>query len=454
MLRAEVALRVRFPSSLPPPERARAACPLAESCTGYPRLVPLPADDVSLSGRETWALVICQPLAQLSNQALLPSLGAMRADLDLSYAELGWVVAAFGVTRLVVDLPAGNLASRWNPRSVLIAALALSAVGSSAGVLATTGWQIAFVRLVIGVGSAVAQAMLLAWIVGGSGQAARGRALSYSEAFFSSAGLVIPVLGGLLAAPLGWRVAFVMGAVAALAGALSIVWCTRSSSAARAVGLTRGTGAKTQSAQRVGWLDLRAGGKVLLAAYLATFGVFFCRNGMLNSVVPVLGAERFGMSPFEIGALFSAINAVGIGAVLVGGRSADRFGRYRVLVPALALVSFSQGLLLAVQDSATYILVGLMQGVACFANPIPTIVMGDALTPALRARGIAVYRAVCDVAILSAPASMGLSIQAAGFHAAEMLNFVVSAIVVLGVYVLYASSRSKVPKLAASASDG
>src|SRR5437879_11384086 len=40
-----------------------------------------------------------------------------------------------------------------------------------------------------------------------------------------------------------------------------------------------------------------------------------------------------------------------------------------------------------------------------------------ALTPRLRSRGIAVYRAVCDLALLSAPASMGLALQAAGFGA-------------------------------------
>src|SRR5437762_11597407 len=98
------------------------------------------ADEQLLSRGEAWALVGCQPLAQLSNMALLPSLGALRADLELSYAELGWVVAAFGIARLVVDLPAGNLASRWNPRSVLIAAFALSGVASAAGVLAGNAW--------------------------------------------------------------------------------------------------------------------------------------------------------------------------------------------------------------------------------------------------------------------------------------------------------------------------
>src|ERR1051326_3403460 len=98
------------------------------------------AESESLNRLETLALVVCQPLAQLSNQALLPSLGALRADLDLSYAELGWVVAAFGITRLVVDLPAGGLAHRWNPRSVLIAGLTLSTIGSLAGLFAATAW--------------------------------------------------------------------------------------------------------------------------------------------------------------------------------------------------------------------------------------------------------------------------------------------------------------------------
>jgi MFS family permease len=343
----------------------------------------------------------------------------------------------------VVDLPAGNLATRWNPRSLLIAALALSALASAAGLLAANAAQIATVRLLIGVASAIAQAMLLAWIVGGSGRVARGTVLARSEAFFSLTGLFIPAVGGLLAASvLGWRVAFVLGALAAGVGMVAIVFGTRSSSAAHAVGLStaREPSAKTD------WLALRSGGKVLLASYLATFVVFYCRNGMLNSVVPVLGAEQFSFTPFEIGLLFSVINALGMGAVLLGGRWADRFGRYRVLVPSLALLTLAQGLLLVVHDPLTYVVVGLVQGLACFINPIPTIVMGDALLPHLRARGIAVYRAVCDVAILSAPAMMGLAIQRAGFNAAEAVNFTVAFVMLGAVWLLYSLSfapRSK-----------
>lgn len=396
----------------------------------------LKADDGFLTRAEVWALVGCQPLAQLSNQALLPSLDAMRQDLDLSYAELGWVVAAFGLARLVVDLPAGSLAIRWNPRAVLIVALAASAVGSGMGVFAANAWQIATVRLLIGVGSSIAQAMILAWLVGGSGRVARGRVLARSEALFSLSGLFVPALGGLLAGPLGWRVAFVLGALAAGGGLLAIALGTRSSSAARSVNQSTVSDSPGE-AQPAGWFELRAGGKVLVAAYLATFVVFFCRNGMLNAIFPVLGAERLGVQPFEIGLLFSVINAIGIGAVLLGGRSGDRFGRYRMVLPGLALLTLAQALLFAIHDPLTYVLVGLVQGLACFVNPLPTIVMGDALTPRLRARGIAVYRAVCDLAVLSAPASLGMALQLNGFGGAELLSLIVCAIALGGVSVLY-----------------
>jgi MFS family permease len=401
------------------------------------------ADDELLNGAETWALVICQPLAQLSNQALLPALGSMRADLSLSYVELGWVVAAFGFARLLADLPAGGLASRWNPRMVLMSAFAASAIASALGVFATNVWQIAAVRLLIGIASSIAQAMILAWLVGGSGSAARGRVMARSEAFFSVTGLVIPALGGLLAGPFGWRVAFVLGALAAAFGLLAVFGFTKASGAARAVGPEdRPTASHPKkTSPKPGWLELRQGGHMLLSAYLATFVVFFSRNGLLNAGLPVLGADKLGFAPFEIGLLFSVINAVGIGAVLLGGRLGDRFGRYGMLAPAVGLLLGSQLLMLLIQDQLTYVVIGLLQGLAAFVNPLPASLLGDALPPRLRARGIAVYRAVCDAALLSAPAVLGLTLQLGGFAAAELATAAVTLAVLIAILILRRQTR-------------
>src|SRR5260370_32492178 len=98
-----------------------------------------------------------------------------------------------------------------------------------------------------------------------------------------------------------------------------------------------------------GWRELRLGGHVLLGAYVATFVIFFSRNGLLNAVLPVMGADRFGIQPSEIGLLFSAMNALSIGVVLLGGRAGDRFGRYRLIAPGLALLLLCHVLLFLVQ---------------------------------------------------------------------------------------------------------
>ena len=424
----------------PPPgkDTARATKPGLDHAISRPT-----ADDELLNGAETWALVVCQPLAQLSNQALLPSLGSMRADLNLSYVELGWVVAAFGFARLVADLPAGGLASRWNPRTVLMMAFAASAIASALGVFASNVWQIAAVRLLIGIASSIAQAMILAWLVGGSSSAARGRVMARSEAFFSVTGLVVPALGGLLAGPFGWRVAFVLGALAAALGLLAVFGFTRASGAARAVGL-EDRPAPMKSSPQPGWLELRQGGHILLAAYLSTFVVFFSRNGLLNAGLPVLGADKLGFQPFEIGLLFSTVNAVAIGAVLLGGRLGDRFGRYRMLAPAVALLLGSQLLLFLIQDQVTYIVIGLLQGLAAFLNPLPASLLGDALPPRLRARGIAVYRAVCDVALLTAPAVLGLTLELGGFAAAEFVTAALTLAVLVTILALGRSAQTTV----------
>ena len=433
------------------------------------------ADDVFLAPAEGWALVGAQPLAQVSNMALLPSLGALKADLNLTYGELGAVVAAFGLARLLTDLPAGGLARRWNPRSVLLVSFAVGILGSTLGALAVNAWQVAAVRLLIGVASSASQAMIMAWLLGGSGRAARGKVMACGEAFFSVAGLVIPALGGLLAVQLSWRAAFVLGALAAAIGFATVLMFTRASGGARSVGLpveipapaieprdaarsvglpveipapaTEAIGANPAHAPAVtqtnvvpmsGWGALRAGGRVLLAVYIAAFVVFFCRNGLLNAVVPVMGTDRLGLQPYEIGVLFSAVNALSIGVVLLGGRAGDRFGRYRLLAPGLAVLLVAQLLLFAVRDVVTYAAIALLQGVSFFVNPLPPGLLGDALPPRARAQGVAAYRAVSDLAVLSAPAAMGVALQLGGFPAAEFTSVLVIAVALIAVTLLAA----------------
>jgi MFS family permease len=197
-----------------------------------------------------------------------------------------------------------------------------------------------------------------------------------------------------------------------------------------------GTAARPAPGLLSGWRELRQGGRVLVSVYIATFVVFFCRNGLLNAVVPVMGTDRFGIQPSEIGLLFSAINALSIGVVLLGGRAGDHFGRYKLLAPGLAILLVCQFLLLFVQDPISYVVLGLLQSLSFFVNPLPPGLLGDALPPRSRPQAIAVYRAVSDLALLAAPSIMGLSLQLGGFQAAELASVAVIAAALVAVTAL------------------
>jgi len=93
-----------------------------------------------------------------------------------------------------------------------------------------------------------------------------------------------------------------------------------------------------------------------------------------------------------------------------------------------------------IQDQLTYIVIGLLQGLAAFVNPLPASLLGDSLPPRLRARGIAVYRAVCDVALLTAPAVLGLTLELGGFAAAELATAAATLAVLV---VILTSGRRK-----------
>ena len=184
------------------------------------------------------------------------------------------------------------------------------------------------------------------------------------------------------------------------------------------------------------WHDLRLGGSVLLSAYIVTFVVFFCRNGLLNAVLPVMGTDRFGIRPAEIGVLFSTMNALSIGVVLLGGRAGDRFGRAKMLAPGLAILLACQVALLIVRDSMSYFAISLVQALSYFVNPLPPSLLGDALPPRARPQAIGIYRAVSDLALLSAPAIMGAALQLGGFQTAELASIAVIAIALLAVLLI------------------
>lgn len=381
---------------------------------------------------EIWALVLALPLGQFSTLALATVVPALRQDLRMTYAELGLVLAAFGIARVLVDLPAGEIARRFSPRLVLLISLSASLSASVMGLLANEAWQVGAARALNGAASAISQAVALAWLVGASRPNLRGRVMALHEACFSLFFLAVPSVAGILASvsPLGWRAAFAMGCAAGALAVLVVVIWTREESGRQALGHVA-VDSVEPAITGTGWSSLRPGGSLLLAAYLATVAVFYGRHATINTLIPVVGAEEVGLSTSALGFALSGMALVSLIAIMLGGWLGDRYGRSRVLIPGVVLLAVCHGALLLITDAPSFILVTALQGLGYALNSLPTGLMGDALPPAARARGIALYRLVADISLLVAPTVVGFALELGGFTGGKVVVLVPTLLILV-----------------------
>jgi MFS family permease len=383
---------------------------------------------------EAWALIAALPLAHTSNLALVTVVGPMRDDLAIGYSELGFVLACFGIARLMMDIPAGGIVQRLNARRATLVSLLLTVLGAALGMLAVTSWQVGLVRLLHGGSSAVIQAAALVWLVGVSRPERRGRVMALSEAVYSLVALLVPPLVGVLAAQYSWRSAYALSVVAALLALVGVLGWTSTESAVRSTGGTHGGTAHEGRAQS--WLDLRVGGALLLTAYIVGFLVFFCRQAVVSTLVPLLGSEQIGLSPALVGLALGLLSLVSIGAILAGGWLGDHLGRVQVAIPGMLILLLSLLGLFLVSGEVSYFAVSALLGLGFLVNFLPVALIGDAVPANLRARGIAGYRLLADSGVLLGPLAIGIALDAGGYPLAQAIPPLACVVALVAVWVL------------------
>lgn len=261
----------------------------------------------------------------------------VRADLGFSETQLGTAVGLYFGTSAIAAVPAGRVAQR-------IGAFRGMAVGAAAGALAMLGVA-AMTR---------SYAHLVCWMAVGSlsnafGQpsgnlalARRIRRLRQGTAFGvkQSATLVATLLGG-LAVPavgltVGWRWAFLGGALAAGAFAVAVARPDGP------VALTRGQAAGPLPRRALAPLVVLAVGAGLGTAASTSLGAFFVES-----------AVHHGVGTAAAGLWFAAGSVAGILARIAFGWRADRSSRSQLRVVAALLLAGALGFALLPAAAST-----------------------------------------------------------------------------------------------------
>ena len=367
---------------------------------------------------ERWAVLSLLVAVRTSMGFQFQSVAAvsplMTADLGISYAELGILIGAYLLPGLVVALPGGWLAARLGDRRIVLAGLALMALGGFITGLAGSFGLALVGRLGAGTGAVllnvVLAKMVTDWFAEGQLVTAMGCLLG---AWPLGIALALVLLGGLAEAT-SWQ--FVMHVAAALCAAawlaMRLFYRSAPGEAAMA-GAVRRTGLTAAEL----WPVIAAG--LLWATYNAAFIIIL-------GFAPEYFAGR-GYDVAVAGALTSVVGWTIIPSLPLGGYLAERIGMPAIVMAVcfVVLAAAMAALPAATAPLGLLILIGVVFG------PPGGLIMalpGQVLAPAHRALGMGVYFTCYYAGMAALPPLAGLSWDLSGSPTAP---FVVAGLLML-----------------------
>ena len=370
------------------------------------------------------AIVFAVAVAAFSRIPLLPDIGR---DLSLGAGEIGLLTTAFGLGRLLTDLPAGRLADaiaptvgdERGPGSLLALSCGLARrrrlVRRGAGRLGAD-------RLRLGADQHDRDVRVRHR---GRQLERRGASMAIYVTALMSGQIVGPALGGTIgdARPTGASRSAVSAAigvgVAAVCGGLW--WRARSGSLA-GVAAERAAGAP---ADAVG-AD-RPSRRELSALALAPFATFFGMAGLTQTLIPLIGDGELGFSASTIGLAIGAGAALRFVGAWVAGVASDRLTRKVVLVPSLVLMAIGGAVLALTSSVATWSASIALVALGSSGISVAAAAVADRVPAPELGRELGLFRLVGDLGLVVGPIVTGFIYQASGPRLAGLATAAVFA---------------------------
>ena len=292
-------------------------------------------------------LVVSYTLNFIDRQIIGILAEPIKGDLGLTDSELGWMGGtAFALFYTLLAIPIAMLADRRNRSWIITIGLTLWSAATAACGMAQNFWQLFVARMSVGVGEAGGVAPAYSLISDLYPIQQRSRALAIFSLGIPLGSAFGVLFGGLIAARIDWRYAFLIIGVAGVIFAPLFKFIVRDpghgrfDEAPRSAAPSLGLVFRTIASKPSFWLLGFGAGTASLVSYGLAFWI------------PSFLARSYGLELEERSWLFASILLLGGGAgIWFGGLAGDRLGnvhpRGYALVPATAFAITLPAYLLA-----------------------------------------------------------------------------------------------------------
>lgn len=361
---------------------------------------------------------------------IAPILPLYSRSFGVSGALIGLIVSAYPIARLFTNTPAGRLADRFGRYPLMMSGLVFTAVSSVVCGIAPNYAVLLIGRFLAGIGSALFITSAQATIADISTPENRGRLMSTFQGSFLLGSTVGPTVGGLVAGRAGSRGVFYVYAVVTL---VAMLWAyTQHATIPKPEPVeTTGDARAPRPSPFAAWWFL--GDISFLAICLVTLGQFFIRTGTRTTALPLLGADRYGLSEEAIGGILTLVTLGNLVCVPLAGWMVDNLGRKAAIVPSAILSGVSILALILSPNVVWFIGSTILMGVSTgIAGPAPSAYVADLAQGTGIGARLGVYRSFGDIGFILGPIFLGAVADVTGYGAALGANAVL--IIATGVF--------------------
>ena len=328
---------------------------------------------------------------------LTPLLPDIRKDFGVSIAAAGVIVSAYGLARLITDLPAGVLIDAVGHVRMSVAALIILGASSVVGLNAGTVEVLVGSRIGAGVAVSLLATVLLSALGATATNANRGKVMSLFHVANNVGIAAYPLVGGLVGAAVGWRATFAVTlALAAVAAVLLVPLLVRirPRGAESSRGRASGEGRVLPRRQRV---------SAILATNAGVMANFINRHGFRNTVLPLYAATSLGLGGVSIATAIALMSVTGLLVATPGGALGDRIGRRRIITTGLAALAVGDLLFLLTHDLVTFLAGAALIGLGDFFSSSQTALLSEVVPAEQRTRVLSTYRFSADLGAFLGP---------------------------------------------------
>ena len=364
--------------------------------------------------RDAYLLGTALFLIIAATNILTPLLPDIRNDFGVSIATAGIIVGAYGLARLIVDLPAGFLADRIGHRRLSAVALVVLVASCLLGLGATTVELLIAARVGMGASVAILATVILSSLSATATAVNRGKVMSLFHVANNTGIALYPLVGGVVGAWLGWRATFGVTAVlVVVAGVILIPVLLR-------------IGPHRDDPSRAGTGDARVlhGRSRAIAIGVTNFGVvanMINRHGFRNTILPLYAATALGLGGISIATAIALMSITGLAVATPGGMLGDRIGRRRVITSGLAAIAAGDLVFLLTHDLVTFLAAAALIGFGDFFSSSQTALLSEIVPPRQRTRVLGGYRFSADLGAFVGPVLLAAVMDVASAQAAILV---------------------------------